>query len=207
MNILVYGDSMSWGIIPESRQRQPFAKRWTGVLQQALGNSYRVIEECLNGRTTQFDDPSRLARNGLSTINMILETHAPIDFVIVMLGINDFQDVIGATARDSAKGLRKLVAQIQSFKPESMQVPAAVMVIIPPEIQKPRSTMSAKFSGYARAEHSEKEYIAALADLSVSTVLSSAVIGLSKVDGIHLDEADHLTLGRHIALQLSKQQR
>ncbi|MCA9195372.1 MAG: hypothetical protein KDB03_26555 [Planctomycetales bacterium] len=34
--ILVYGDSLSWGIIPGTRERLPFSKRWPGVLEAEL---------------------------------------------------------------------------------------------------------------------------------------------------------------------------
>ena len=137
MNILVYGDSLSWGIIPNSRDRLVFAKRWTGVLQQKLGGECRVIEECLNGRTTIFNDVTRPQRNGLETVKMVLESHSPIDLMIIMLGINDFQDVIDANAKESAAGLANLIRTVQSIKPEPMAKPVQLLVIIPPEIKQP----------------------------------------------------------------------
>lgn len=45
--ILVYGDSLSWGIIPNSRERLPFHARWPGVMESALTNArtqVRVID-------------------------------------------------------------------------------------------------------------------------------------------------------------------
>jgi lysophospholipase L1-like esterase len=117
MNIVVYGDSMSWGIIPGTRVRLLFNKRWTGVLQSSLGKEYRVIEECLNGRTTQYEDADRPARNGLEHVQMIIESHSPIDLMIVMLGINDFQDIIGVTSTESAYGLKSIICKITNFSP------------------------------------------------------------------------------------------
>ena len=32
-HIFVYGDSMSWGIVPGSRRRLPFEARWPGALE------------------------------------------------------------------------------------------------------------------------------------------------------------------------------
>jgi len=34
--ILIYSDSLTWGIIPETRKRLPFDKRWPGVFETAL---------------------------------------------------------------------------------------------------------------------------------------------------------------------------
>ena len=33
-HILVYGDSLSWGIIPNTRRRLSFAERWPGVMER-----------------------------------------------------------------------------------------------------------------------------------------------------------------------------
>lgn len=199
MNIVVYGDSMSWGIIPGTRDRLPPNKRWTGVLQTLLGGDYKVIEECLNGRTTQYEDVNRPARNGLKHIQMFLESHSPIDLVIVMLGVNDFQDIIGVSSNESALGLKALINEIQSLSPEPMKKPARVLVIVPPEIKEPFGLMAEKFSGYERGEDSELQYLSALDGLNIHTLEASKYITLSKVDGIHLDEPEHFILGQIVA--------
>ena len=199
MNIVVYGDSMSWGIIPGTRDRLPENRRWAGVLQSLLGDEYKVIEECLNGRTTQFEDVNRPARNGLQHIQMLLESHSPIDLVIVMLGINDFQDIISVSSKESALGLKKLINKIQSLSPEPMKKSAQVLAVIPPEIKEPVGLMAEKFSGYERGIDSEFEYLSALSGLNVHVLEASKYISLSKTDGIHLDEPDHLILGQAVA--------
>jgi lysophospholipase L1-like esterase len=45
--ILIYSDSLTWGIIPNTRRRLPFDKRWPGVFEDALlkaGENIQVIE-------------------------------------------------------------------------------------------------------------------------------------------------------------------
>ena len=74
--ILVYADSLTWGIAPNTRRRLPLAARWPGVMEAALlerGLSVRVIEDCLNGRRTAFEDPYRPGRNGLVGLEHFLE--------------------------------------------------------------------------------------------------------------------------------------
>ncbi len=34
--LLVYSDSLSWGIVPTTRNRLPFEQRWPGVLELKL---------------------------------------------------------------------------------------------------------------------------------------------------------------------------
>ena len=82
--VLVYSDSLSWGIIPMTRRRLPFDERWPGVMEQALnqsGQSVRVIEDCLNGQRTVFEDPFKPGRNGLTGLAQRIEINSPLALV------------------------------------------------------------------------------------------------------------------------------
>lgn len=51
--ILCFGDSNTYGLIPGTENRYNWEIRWTGRLDAAVrGKGYRVIEEGLCGRTT-----------------------------------------------------------------------------------------------------------------------------------------------------------
>jgi hypothetical protein len=85
LQILVYGDSLSWGIIPNTRRRLGFAERWPGVMEGALvdaGHHVRVIEDCLNGRRTDWNDPFKPGRNGLDGVEQRIEINSPLELVI-----------------------------------------------------------------------------------------------------------------------------
>lgn len=63
--ILCYGDSNTWGLIPGTQNRYPWGVRWTSILQEKMNPSeVRIIEEGLCGRTTVFEDSYREKRNG-----------------------------------------------------------------------------------------------------------------------------------------------
>jgi lysophospholipase L1-like esterase len=114
--ILIYGDSLTWGIIPETRKRLPFSERWPGVLEAELrkaGHDVRVIEDCLNGRRTVWEDPFKPGRNGLLGLEQRIEAHSPLALVILMLGTNDFQSMHQHTAFHSAQGIAALVRAIR----------------------------------------------------------------------------------------------
>jgi lysophospholipase L1-like esterase len=83
--ILCYGDSNTWGFNPATQARYARDERWTGVLRQALGDGYWVIEEGLNGRTTVWDDPIEDYRSGKEYLLPCLRSHKPVDLVVVML--------------------------------------------------------------------------------------------------------------------------
>ena len=87
-HILVYADSLSWGIVPGTRERLLFEARWPGVMEAALnggGRHVRVIEDCLNGRRTVWDDPFKPGRNGLVGLAQRIEIHSPLALVVLML--------------------------------------------------------------------------------------------------------------------------
>lgn len=112
--ILCFGDSNTFGYIPEIHGRYPWGERWTSILNEDLGiDKYRVIEEGLVGRTTIFEDPLRDGRCGVRSLPNILESHTPVDLVIIMLGTNDCKTVYGASAEVIGKGISKLIGQIR----------------------------------------------------------------------------------------------
>lgn len=119
--ILCYGDSNTWGFAAELQPKDKryivrYAQdvRWTGVLQDMLGDGYRVIEEGLNARTTVWDDVTWPDRNGLAYLRPCLDTHAPIDLVVLMLGTNDLKVRISGYVPDIARAAGTLVKTIQS---------------------------------------------------------------------------------------------
>ena len=94
--VLCYGDSNTHGTMPmatlDDMGRFGAAERWPGVLAAELGSGWRVVEEGLPGRTTVYPDPiSGVHKNGLSVLPAALESHRPLDVVVVMLGTNDLK--------------------------------------------------------------------------------------------------------------------
>ena len=99
-SILCYGDSNTYGLMPDSPDRYPRDVRWTGILQKKLGEDYYVIEEGLSGRTTLWDDPIEEHKNGKKYLLPCLDSHKPVDLVILMLGTNDLKTRFSLTPFD-----------------------------------------------------------------------------------------------------------
>lgn len=106
------------GYEPASGQRFAENVRWTGVLASMLGPDFRIIEEGLNARTTAFDDPVEgLHKNGRAYLLPCLESHAPLDLVIIMLGTNDLKQRFRLPASDIAEAAGSLVKSVASASP------------------------------------------------------------------------------------------
>jgi len=205
--ILVYSDSLTWGIIPNTRQRLPFHKRWPGILQHSLsekGNKVRVIENCLNGRRTVWTDPFKEGRDGSIGLAQVIEMHSPLQLVIIMLGTNDFQCTHDNNAWLSAQGVAKLITIIRQAPIEpGMPIPE-IMIIAPPKIKMPKGPIANKFSGAEKRDIGLASELGRIAEQnSVYFVDSSTVTEASAIDGIHLDEDQHLVLGKAIAEAVS----
>lgn len=202
-HVLLYSDSLSWGIVPSTRQRLPFDRRWAGVMETALlaqGYDVRIIENCLNGRTTTLDDPSHPGRNGLQGVAQRIEAHSPLALVILMLGTNDFQAIFQHDARDAAQGIAQLVAAIRQAPMEpGMPVPP-VLVVVPPIVRMPAGAMTNKFAGAAGKATGLAQAYQEVADiLRCAFFDANTVTPASRVDGIHLDTDQHLALGKAMA--------
>lgn len=118
-NILCFGDSNTYGLIPKTKNRYDYNTRWTGILNQKLSpHGYRILEEGLCGRTTVFSDHFRASRNGSEILPIILETHSPIDYVVLMLGTNDCKVKYNASPQIIGNGITKLIKQIRDFDSE-----------------------------------------------------------------------------------------
>jgi lysophospholipase L1-like esterase len=160
------------------------------------GKKVRVIEDCLNGRRTVWDDPFKPGRNGLVGLAQRIEIHSPLALVVLMLGTNDFQSMHEHNVWHSSQGVAALVATIRAAPIEpDMPIPQ-VLVVAPPPIQTPKGPIAPKFEG------GEKKCVGLAAayrkvcdEIGCHFFDAGSIITSSNVDGVHLDVEQHLTFG------------
>jgi lysophospholipase L1-like esterase len=201
--ILVYSDSLSWGIIPSTRRRLPFEARWPGVMEIALAardRSVRVIEDCLNGRRTVWEDPFKPGRNGLAGLAQRIEINSPLGLVILMLGTNDFQSMHPHTASHAAQGVAALVHAVRNAPIEPGMAVPPILLIAPPPMAEPKGAIAAKFVGAAQKSVGlAAAYRETARELNCDFFDAGAVTQASAVDGVHLDADQHRRLGLALA--------
>jgi lysophospholipase L1-like esterase len=201
--ILVYGDSLSWGIVPLTRERLSFAERWPGIVERELVAAryeVRILEDCLNGRRTAWDDPYKPGRNGLVGLEQRIEIHSPLALVAVMLGTNDFQSMHPHNAWHAAQGLAAIVRAIRRAPIEPGMPAPEILLIAPPPIGSPRGPIAPKFvGGDAKCIGLADEIEHVAQGEGCHFFDAGRVTRSSVVDGVHLDAAQHLALGRALA--------
>lgn len=202
--LMCFGDSNTWGYSAADGRRFPRNVRWTGVLQAELGSNYAVIEEGLNGRTTVWEDPIEGDKMGRRHLPPLLQSHAPLDLVVMMLGTNDLKKRFSAHASDIAAGAGALVDIITASQAGPAGAAPAVLLIAPPPLGK-LSALEGMFEGGAEKSRDLGGHYREVARLRGCHVMDAAeIIRSSDLDGIHLEEKDHLALGQAVARYVKK---
>ena len=198
-NILFYGDSNTWGYNPTNELRYPYEFRWTTICARLLGEDFNCIPAGMNGRTTAFDDPEKPLRNGCKEIDHDLQSHKPLDLVVIMLGTNDMKFT---DAKGSAAGLEKLIRKVLSvnerFSTSSpvFQSEPRILIISPIHLSSSYGT-----SGYDDIAESKllAEHFQKLADQYGLAFMNAAEFAIaSEIDGEHLTVEGHQALGEKV---------
>ena len=200
--VLCYGDSNTYGYVPENGHRYPKDVRYPGRLQMLLGDSYVVIEEGCNGRTTVNDDPIDGWKNGLDYLRPCLYSHKPVDIVILMLGSNDLKATFHLTAEKIAQGAGMLVDVIQVFSEEKQGFVPKIILVSPPELGT-RIRTSPFYGAFLQeaVEESRKfpEAYKAVADEKGCVFFNaSEYIRPSEYDSLHLTPEGHRVLAEKL---------
>ena len=201
--ILCYGDSNTFGYVPETGMRYPREVRYPGRLQMLLGDDYTVIEEGCNGRTTIHDDPVDGWKNGLDYLRPCLNSHKPVDIVILMLGSNDLKDTFHLTAKEIAEGAGTLVEVIQEFTEEKQGFVPRIILVAPPEIGEgiADSAFYGRFleNAIGRSREFPKWYRRVAEENGCVFVDAASVVKASPVDSLHLSPEGHARLAEEFA--------
>jgi len=204
--ILCYGDSNTWGYDPRKGSRYSHKIRWPMVLKEIVNEGsagddppYWVDEEGLNGRTTCREDPVEGDKNGLRQLIPILESHKPIDIVVVMLGTNDLKIRYSPCAYDIARGVGRVVTAIKDSRmgPDNTS-PAVILVCPPPTVHSP--VFKNMFGDCVELSKKLPAYYEQYARETGALFLDAGkVIRSSESDGIHLDPGEHRKLAQAVA--------
>lgn len=201
--ILCYGDSNTWGLIPGTKERFPWGIRWTSRLQEKVkSEGIRILEEGLCGRTTVFEDSYRENRNGWRALPAILETHRPIDGAVLMLGTNDCKSYYKANAYQIAKGLERCIDVLLE------EVPADRILIVSP-LHLGELVWKAEFDPEFDKESVEiskrlyAEYQKIAEKKNIRLMAASDFAKPSEIDQEHLNEEGHAALANAIYQSLS----
>jgi lysophospholipase L1-like esterase len=200
--VLCYGDSNTWGYEGSTGARLGRWDRWPGILQRELGDEVHVLEEGMNGRTTVFDVPYEAGRNGIVHLPVSLQTHAPLDVVVISLGTNDLF-VPGVNAFHAAHGAMRLadVALTSTFGPNDGA--PKVLVLVPPPFLPLGTWEPDAPDGVAESRRFAEHFATMAVEYGNVPLLDLGQhVTSSPADGIHFEAADHRVIGMLVAERL-----
>lgn len=172
-------------------------------MRTELGPDYWVVEEGLGGRTTAFDDPVEgVHKNGRRHLLPCLESHSPLDLVIIMLGTNDLKSRFSLAAHDIALAAGALVDDVLALKKRQQPEAVKVLLVSPAPLAR-LDLLADMFEGGAEKSRLLAPYFEAEAlARGVAYFDAGTVVCSSDVDGIHLDADAQRALGRALAIKV-----
>jgi lysophospholipase L1-like esterase len=179
-------------------------RRWTGVLQRLLGDGYDVIEEGLNGRTTDVDYEDRPGCNGRTYFVPCLLSHRPLDVVVIMLGGNDLKPCFDRTPQAVADALSGYLDDIAAHVTDRRgRLPATVLVgpiLIDDAAPRYRDVVGENFDPAIPARFRELEIaIRRVAQQRGVRYADASQVARPGDDGLHLSIDSHAPLAELVA--------
>ena len=208
-HVLCYGDSNTWGWDAETYdlktglvKRMPYEIRWPGVAQKLLGSEYRLLENAMNARTLMHEDPYNPRRLGIASLEEAVDANAPLDLIILALGVNELKHMFNLSAGMIARGLEKLViaAQQSYYGYPSPQVLVISPAPVRPDIEELLFGFNFGPLAYGKSLEFSKLY-GDVAKRYGCEYLDGATLKLTlnDIDGLHYSREDHAKLGKAAA--------
>src|SRR5690606_15405060 len=175
--------------------------RWPSVLEQGLDGKVRVIAEGLGGRTTAYDDWTAAGdRNGARILPTLLDSHKPLDLLVIFLGTNDLKPFVAGSAAYAARGARRLVELTRGhFAATGETVPQIILVSPPQVVETSNEAMLSNFGGIehllAESRDFARHYRRHAEETGVALFDAATVAKASPLDGVHLDPANTRAIG------------
>ena len=202
--ILCFGDSNTHGTIAmrrlDDRRRHSKKNRWPTIMGTALGEGFEIIPEGHPGRTSCFDDPIEgNYKSGARVLPSLLESHRPLDLVIIMLGTNDLKPRFHLRAFDIASGVEKLASMVLTSDSGPDGTAPKVLIASPVPIIE-AGCLAELFAGGAETSRLLSTRLRERADtLGVGFVDLAEVAEVDPVDGIHLGDDAQAAIGAAMA--------
>ena len=208
-HILCFGDSNTYGLKPEwvmgDFGRHDENTRWPGKMRNLLGDEYRVIEEGQCGRTTVFEDPTFPMKSGINYLRPCIESHTPLDLIIIMLGTNDTKGMFNASAAEISAGLGRLITTAKDPSVYMGGPVPQVLVAVPVPLGEVATTLP---DGITTMEMVEKSRALAARYENTAKMHGCEFIDLGKVaetapfEGVHITAEGHAKIAEAMAAKV-----
>ncbi len=151
-----------------------------------------------------FDDPLKGCRNGLDGLDYELQSHKPLDLMVLMLGTNDLKTT---DAEGSAAGMERLVTKAKTanerFNLSSPVFPnGAKILLVSPVLLRQDIMESGGHDSCVESKKISALYAEIAREHQLDFMDASKVTEPSTADGVHLDPEGHKKIGLAVAKKI-----
>ena len=200
MNILIYGDSNTWGQMPDINgySKDAVAKQYpqTDLWWFAMSKENNLFVNGVPGRAIANDNPWLDGRNASKTIETDLSGLSP-ELVVIQLGTNDCKNRYNLSATQIAEQLEVLASFIQE------QTGAKIMILSPATIKEGNKITDKFYIGAEKKSQELNKTYLQLAKKNGYLFVSGTDLEVGE-DGEHLTKYSHHRLGNRVMAELEK---
>lgn len=196
--ILCFGDSDTWGYVPcSNHERYSDNIRYPKVLQKLLGSKFEVIEEGLNSRTLVSEDkrPGKEGRDGSKYLIPCLDSHDPLDLVILFLGTNELKKEHEKSPKQIVDLFERYFVKIALRKSQFRnKYPKLIIIGLPPVDEKKAFL---KYIGATKKIAPLNKHYEYIAKKYGCQFIDTSKL-LAGPDGVHLTKGSHIKLAEMV---------
>lgn len=199
--ILCFGDSNTYGYIPNNGARYDKNTRWTGVLSLLSHGKFEIIEDGCNNRTAFAANPAGKIFTGYEILPELLT--GDFDAVVLAIGINDTQFLYNLSSIEIASGVEKLINIVK------VKSPQAKILLVAPSILT-EDVLNGNFACLFDRTSIEKSrqlpllYQKIAEKQNIEFLDLNSVAKTSSLDGLHYAPEQHLKIAQAIFTILSE---
>lgn len=201
--ILCFGDSNTYGFIPQSGLRYDINTRWTGILQTLCNNEFEITEAGCNNRTAFIDNPAGINQTGYKILPEYLKTNF-FDIVILAIGINDLQRFFNPTLNEFEQGMEKLIQITKNLSPKSK-----IILICPSKLNLAginNGIFSYQFDKISVEKSGKLSpiYKSLAEKYKCHFIDLNNIVDVSPLDGLHFSPKSHKTIAENLYKNLKQ---
>ena len=201
--ILCFGDSNTYGFIPQSGLRYDINTRWTGILQTLCNNEFEITEAGCNNRTAFIDNPAGINQTGYKILPEYLKTNF-FDIIILAIGINDLQRFFNPTLNEFKQGMEKLIQITKNLSPKSK-----IILICPSKLNLAginNGIFSYQFDKISVEKSGKLSpiYKSLAEKYKCHFIDLNNIVEVSSLDGLHFSPKSHKTIAENLYKNLKQ---